>query len=86
MSIEFLEKYRDIAAAAMGMPTREKKIELITLSKILHSLVILYMTAAYEIDDIFDCCHEILGEIHDFKCSICTEESVDLVEDLIHGS
>ncbi len=41
-SIAFLELYRDTAKAAMEKPTKELKIELATLNKILHSKVILY--------------------------------------------
>lgn len=41
-SIAFLEQYRDTAKAAMAKPTKEAKIELATLNKILHSKVILY--------------------------------------------
>ena len=47
-TIEFLEKYRDTAAAAMKAPSRDKKIELATLNTILHSKVILYKQPSKE--------------------------------------
>ena len=47
-TLEFLEKYRDTAAAAMKAPSRDKKIELATLNTILHSKVILYRQPSKE--------------------------------------
>lgn len=41
-TIAFLEQYRDTAAAAMMAPSRDKKIELATLNRILHSKAFLY--------------------------------------------
>ena len=41
-SIASLEQYRDTAKAAMAKPTKEARIELATLNRILHSKVILY--------------------------------------------
>ena len=47
-SLAFLEKYRDTAAAAMKAPSRDKKIELATLNRILHSKVILFKQPSKE--------------------------------------
>ncbi|KAL2048022.1 hypothetical protein ABVK25_011118 [Lepraria finkii] len=44
----FLEQYRDTAAAAMMAPSRDKKIELATLNRILHSEAFLYRQPSKE--------------------------------------
>ncbi|KAK3176585.1 hypothetical protein OEA41_007908 [Lepraria neglecta] len=47
-SLEFLEKYRETAAAAMKAPSTDKKIKLAALNEILHSKVILFKQPSKE--------------------------------------